>query len=101
MFNSKNKPPPLNGDHNRAPEIKAIKRRGFINHGSKLTSNPNPSFNSGLVTVFLVRDILPTEVGDYTTLNPKSLLPKKELHRRVLVEPLADMLTFRGFIGLG
>ena len=30
------KPPPLNGDYNRDPNIKALKRRGFINHGSTL-----------------------------------------------------------------
>ena len=29
-----NKPPPLNRDYNRDPNIKALKRRGFINHGS-------------------------------------------------------------------
>ena len=30
------KPPPLNREHNRDPNIKALKRRGFINHGSTL-----------------------------------------------------------------
>ena len=29
-------PPPLNRDYNRDPSIKALKRRGFINHGSPL-----------------------------------------------------------------
>ena len=29
-----NKPPPLNRDYNRDPNIKALKKRGFINHGS-------------------------------------------------------------------
>ena len=33
-----NKPPPLNRDYNRDPNIKALKRRGFINHGSTLSS---------------------------------------------------------------
>ena len=27
-------PPPLNGDYNKDPNMKALKRRGFINHGS-------------------------------------------------------------------
>ena len=31
-----NKPPPLKRDYNRDPYIKALKRRGFINHGSTL-----------------------------------------------------------------
>ena len=31
-----NKPPPLNRDYNRDPNIKALKTRGFINHGSTL-----------------------------------------------------------------
>ena len=31
-----NKPPPLNGDYDRDPNIKALKGRGFINHGSTL-----------------------------------------------------------------
>ena len=31
-----NKPPPLTGDHNRDPDIKALKRRGVINQGSTL-----------------------------------------------------------------
>ena len=29
-----NKPPPLSRDDNSNPNIKALKRRGFINHGS-------------------------------------------------------------------
>ena len=29
-----NKPPPLKRDYSRDPYIKALKRRGFINHGS-------------------------------------------------------------------
>ena len=28
--------PPLNKDDNRDPNIKALKRRGFMNHGSTL-----------------------------------------------------------------
>ena len=28
------KPPPLNGHHNGDPGIQALKRRGFMNHGS-------------------------------------------------------------------
>ena len=35
-----NKPPPLNRDYNRDPNIHALKRRGFINQGSTL--NPKP-----------------------------------------------------------
>ena len=31
-----NEPPPLNREYNRDPNIKALKRRGFINHGSTL-----------------------------------------------------------------
>ena len=31
-----NKPPPHNGDYDRAPNIKNLKRRGFINHRSTL-----------------------------------------------------------------
>ena len=31
-----NKPPPLNMDYKRDPNIWALKRRGFINHGSTL-----------------------------------------------------------------
>ena len=31
-----NKPPPFNRDYNRDPNIKALKGRGFINHGSTL-----------------------------------------------------------------
>ena len=32
-----NKPPhPLNGDDNLDPNIEALKRRGFMNHGSTL-----------------------------------------------------------------
>ena len=31
-----NKPPPLNRDYDRDPNIKALKRRGFLNHGSTL-----------------------------------------------------------------
>ena len=31
-----NKPPPLNRDYNKDPNTKALKRRGFINHGSTL-----------------------------------------------------------------
>ena len=31
-----NNPPPTNGDHNRDPNIKALKNRGFIHHGSTL-----------------------------------------------------------------
>ena len=31
-----NKPPPHNMGYNRDPDIKALKRRGFINHGSTL-----------------------------------------------------------------
>ena len=34
-----NKPPPLSRDYNRDPYIKALKRRGFIDHGST-TLNP-------------------------------------------------------------
>ena len=30
------KPPPLNRDYNRDPNIQALKRRGFINQGSTL-----------------------------------------------------------------
>ena len=30
------KPSPLNGDHNRDPYLKALKRMGFIHHGSTL-----------------------------------------------------------------
>ena len=38
-----NRPPPLNRDCNRDPYIKALKRRGFINHGSTLfRSSPQP-----------------------------------------------------------
>ena len=29
-----NKPPPLDRDYHRDPNIKALKRRGFINHGN-------------------------------------------------------------------
>ena len=32
-----NKTPPLNRDYNRDPNMKALKRRGFINHGSTLS----------------------------------------------------------------
>ena len=31
-----NKPPPHNRDYNRDPNIKALKRRGFMNQGSTL-----------------------------------------------------------------
>ena len=31
-----NKPPPLNRDYNRDPNMKALKRRGFIDRGSTL-----------------------------------------------------------------
>ena len=31
-----NKPPPSNRDYNRNPNIKALRKRGFINHGSTL-----------------------------------------------------------------
>ena len=31
-----NKPPPLNRDYSRDPNIKALKKRGFINHESTL-----------------------------------------------------------------
>ena len=31
-----NKPPPLNRDYDRDPDIKALKRIGSINHGSTL-----------------------------------------------------------------
>ena len=31
-----NKPPALSRDYNRDPKIKALKRKGFINHGSVL-----------------------------------------------------------------
>ena len=31
-----NKPPPMNRDDNRDPDIKALKRSGFINQGSTL-----------------------------------------------------------------
>ena len=31
-----NKPPPLNRDYDKGPNIEALKRRGFINHGSTL-----------------------------------------------------------------
>ena len=31
-----NKPPPLNKDYHRDPNSKALKRKGFINHGSTL-----------------------------------------------------------------
>ena len=31
-----NEPPPLNGDYNRDPNIKALKRRRLTNHGSTL-----------------------------------------------------------------
>ena len=34
-----NNPPPLNRDYSRDPNIKALKRRGFINHGSTLVWN--------------------------------------------------------------
>ena len=34
-----NKPPPLNRDYSRDPKIKALKRRGFINHGSTFMEN--------------------------------------------------------------
>ena len=34
-----NKPPPLNRDYDRDPNIKALKRRGLINHGSTLESS--------------------------------------------------------------
>ena len=33
------KPPPHNRDDNRDPNIKALKRKGFINHGSTLIGN--------------------------------------------------------------
>ena len=29
-----NKPPPHNRDYNKDPNIQALKRKGFINHGS-------------------------------------------------------------------
>ena len=31
-----NNPPPLHRDYDRDPNIKALKRKGFINHGSTL-----------------------------------------------------------------
>ena len=31
-----NKPPPLNGDYNKDPNIKALTRRGCINYGPTL-----------------------------------------------------------------
>ena len=31
-----NKPPPLNRDYKREPNTRALKRRGFMNHGSTL-----------------------------------------------------------------
>ena len=34
-----NKPPPLNRDQDRDPNIQAFKRRGFINQGFTLHSN--------------------------------------------------------------
>ena len=34
------KPSPLNRDYNRDPNIKALKDRGFINHGSPLGPRP-------------------------------------------------------------
>ena len=33
------RPPPVNRDCNRDPNIKALKRRGFTNHGSTLGLN--------------------------------------------------------------
>ena len=33
-----NKPPPLYSDLNRDPKIEALKRRWFVNHGSRLVS---------------------------------------------------------------
>ena len=35
-----NKPPPFNKGYNRDPNIKALKRREFINHGSTLGCRP-------------------------------------------------------------
>ena len=38
-----NKPPPLDRDYNRDPNTKALKRRGFMNHGSTVTPKPPPA----------------------------------------------------------
>ena len=46
-----NKPPPLNRDDNRNPNIKALKRRGFINHGSTLDISSWGIGGRGLVVV--------------------------------------------------
>ena len=35
-----NKPPPLDRDYNRDPNIKALKKRRFMNHGSALLLLP-------------------------------------------------------------
>ena len=35
-----NKPPPLNRDQNRDPNMKALKRKGFMNQGSILLEIP-------------------------------------------------------------
>ena len=32
-----NEPPPFNRDYNRDPNIQALKRRGFVHHGSTLS----------------------------------------------------------------
>ena len=36
-----NKPPSLNRDYNRDPNIRALQRRGFMNHGSPLAPKPD------------------------------------------------------------
>ena len=42
-----NKPPPINRDYNRDPNIKALKRGGVINHGSTLFLVVVPGHSKG------------------------------------------------------
>ena len=41
-----NKPPPLDRDYKRNPNIKALKRKGFITQGSTLGLKVSDSYNS-------------------------------------------------------
>ena len=64
--------PPLNRDYNRNPDIKALKRRGFINHGS--TIHPWKA-------IWKFQGAYHTDNGSRSqTLNPKPYHPFNLLH---------------------
>ena len=55
-----NEPPPVNRDHDRDPNIKTLKRRGLINHGSTvlIASIPDMCLARSMEGIYVGDDVV-------------------------------------------